>query len=179
MGNIQKKILNLNENDFLTIQNNDSKPNRKVELKKNRSVFQYYVSANNPSLLTDDILPEGTLLEFVSVDVLNSYMNYVDLKCVITERDPEDDERHISISNRYYTHFHEFGTVIHVIAASKEFLWYFCYDIDASFCLIGRVRKTVVPLDKLIKWVKSEKISNRFPVVEIDINNLFGWRSFQ
>lgn len=34
MGNIQKKILNLNENDFLTIQNNDSKPNRKVELKE-------------------------------------------------------------------------------------------------------------------------------------------------
>lgn len=132
-----------------------------------------------PLLLVDDVLPSGALLEFVSVDVLNGYINYVQIHRVITERDPEEDERHISISNRFYTHFHEFGTVIHVIASSARHLWYFCYDIDAADCAIGRVNRELCTLDRMVEWVKRERISRRYPVVEIDTRNLRGFRSFQ
>ncbi|HVZ39329.1 MAG TPA: hypothetical protein VHI13_08640 [Candidatus Kapabacteria bacterium] len=141
--------------------------------------FTRRVSQNTPSLLTDDILPVGALLEFVSVDVLNCYINYVDLHAVITERDPEEEERHISMSNRFYTHFHEFGTVIHVIGSSARHWWYFCYDIDASDCAIGRVEQGAATLGGLIEWVYAERVSKRYPVVEIDVKNLSGWRSFQ
>ena len=141
--------------------------------------FSRRIVEPSPSKLVDDILPLGTLLEFVSVDVLNGYINYVDLLSVITERDPDEEERHISISNRFYTHFHEFGTVIHVVAASKSHLWYFCYDIDASDCAVGRVDAHGTTLQEMIDWVRRERISGRYPVVEIDIKKLTGWRSFQ
>lgn len=181
---VQKNILNMpnvNREQSLEI---DAGQNVRLQASNNQAlrlddVFFKQVTQNSPAYLTDEILPEGVLLEFVSVDVLNSYINYVDLKFVLAERDPIDDERHISISNRYYTHFHEFGTVLHVVAASKGYLWYFCYDIDANFCVIGRVRKTVVSLEKITNWVRNNRVSGRFPFVEIDVNNLYGWRSFQ
>jgi len=103
----------------------------------------------------------------------------VELGGVITERDPEEDERYISISNRFYTHFHEFGTVIHVVASSARYWWYFCYDIDASDCTIGRLSRESTTLQQMIEWVRAERIRREYPVVEIDIRNLHGWRSFQ
>lgn len=142
-------------------------------------IFPRRVSKADASLLADEILPAGTLLEFVSVDVLNCYINYVEIGTVITERDPEEDERYISISNRFYTHFHEFGTVIHVVAFSARYWWYFCYDIDASDCTIGRLSREETTLQQLTEWVRTERISRKYPVVEIDIRNLHGWRSFQ
>src|SRR5688572_20915821 len=72
-------------------------------------IFPKRVKERDSSLLVDDILPPGSLLEAVAVDALNCYINHVDLHAVITERDPEEDERYISISNQFYTHFHEFG----------------------------------------------------------------------
>lgn len=141
--------------------------------------FPRHIPTADPSYLVDDILPSGTLLESVAVDVLNSYINAVDLRSVITERDPEEEERHISISNRFYTHFHEFGTVIHVVASSARHFWYFCYDIDASDCAIGRVAADACSLPDVVQWVYRERVSRRFPTVEIDIRNLQGWRSFQ
>ena len=131
------------------------------------------------TLLVDDILPSGTLLQFVSADVLNGFINYVELLSVVTERDPEEDERYISISNRFYTHFHEFGTVIHVVASSAAYWWYFCYDIDASDCAIGRIAKDRCSRKSLVDWVSRERLSGKYPVVEIDVRNLHGWRSFQ
>jgi len=131
------------------------------------------------SLLVDDILPSGALLEFVPVDVLNGYINHVDIHRVITERDPEEDDRHISVSNRFYTHFHELGTVIHVIGSSLRHLWYFCYDIDAADCAIGRVLRDQCSLERLEEWVRQERVSRRYPVVEIDTRHLRGFRSFQ
>ncbi len=141
--------------------------------------FTRRITDHEPSLLVDDILPAGTLIESASVDVLNGYINYVEPKVVITERDPEEDERYISISNQFYTHFHEFGTVIHVIAASAHHYWYFCYDIDASDCTIGRVRREDVPLGRLIAWAYHERVTRRYPILEIDPANLHGFRSFQ
>lgn len=141
--------------------------------------FPRRITQNAPAFITDEILPPGALLEFVSVDVLNCYINYVELRSVITERDPEEEERHISISNRFYTHFHEFGTVIHVIGASALHWWYFCYDIDASDCAIGRVETSKASLAQMVDWVRTERISGRYPVVDIDVMNLRGWRSFQ
>lgn len=159
---------------------------RRVEVRGDRPVrttaehpFPRRLREPSPALLVDDILPSGALLEFVSVDVLNGYINYVQLHRVITERDPEEDERHISMSNRFYTHFHEFGTVIHVIASSPRHLWYFCYDIDAADCAIGRVHRELCTLDDMVEWVRRERITRRYPVVEIDIRNLRGFRSFQ
>ena len=142
-------------------------------------LFGRRISQPTPGLLTDDIFPPGALLEFVSVDVLNCYINYVDLRAVITERDPDEEDRHISMSNRFYTHFHEFGTVIHVIATSGRYWWYFCYDIDASDCAIGRIDLAATSLAGMVEWVRRHRISHRYPVVEIDIANLRGWRSFQ
>jgi hypothetical protein len=141
--------------------------------------FTRRITQSTPGFLVDEILPPAALLEFVSVDVLNCYINYVELRAVITERDPEEEERHISMSNRFYTHFHEFGTVIHVIAASAKHWWYFCYDIDASDCAIGRVEIARATLPQMKSWVMSERVSKRYPVVEIDVKNLQGWRSFQ
>jgi len=141
--------------------------------------FTRRITQSSRGFIVDDILPTSALLEFVSVDVLNCYINYVELRSVITERDPEEEERHISISNRFYTHFHEFGTVIHVIASSAKHWWYFCYDIDASDCAIGRVEIAKATLQQMKNWVHAERISGRYPVVEIDTGNLQGWRSFQ
>lgn len=141
--------------------------------------FARTITKADPALLADEILPPGTLLECASVDVLNCYINYVELGSVITERDPEEDERYISISNRFYTHFHEFGTVIHVVAQSARYWWYFCYDIDASDCTIGRLSRESTTLQQVIDWVRAERVTRRYPVVEIDIRNLHGWRSFQ
>jgi len=143
------------------------------------SPFDVVVDKRDPLLLVDDILPPGYLLTCVAVDALNCYINYVDLRAVITERDPEEDERYISISNQFYTHFHEFGTVIHVIASSAKHWWYFCYDIDANDCTLGRVRQDRATPQQLIDWVYRHRVSKRYPVVEIDIKNLRGWRSFQ
>jgi hypothetical protein len=143
------------------------------------SIFERRVRARDFSLLVDEILPAGTLLEFVAVDVLNCFINYVELRALITERDPEEDERHISISNRFYTHFHEFGTVIHVVASSAGHWWYFCYDIDSSDHAIGRVDLGRCTLQQFVAWVYGERISKRYPVVEIDVKNIQGWRSFQ
>jgi hypothetical protein len=130
-------------------------------------------------LLSDDILPAGALLECVSVDVLNGYINYVDLAVVITERDPEEDERYISISNQFYTHFHEFGTVIHVIGSSPKHWWYFCYDIDANDCTIGRAGKERITLAAFREWVEAKRLTRRYPSLEINTGDLRGWRSFQ
>lgn len=141
--------------------------------------FVRRVAQPSPGLLTDDIFPSGVLLEFVSVDVLNCYINYVELRAVITERDPDEEERHISISNRFYTHFHEFGTVIHVLGSSARHWWYFCYDIDASDCAIGRTDLGSFSKQAMIDWVYGQRVSKRYPVVEIDVQNLRGWRSFQ
>jgi hypothetical protein len=141
--------------------------------------FTRRITQSTPAFLVDEILPPAALLEFVSVDVLNCYINYVELRAVITERDPEEEERHISMSNRFYTHFHEFGTVIHVIAASAKHWWYFCYDIDASDCAIGRVEIGKATLQQMKSWVMNERVSKRYPIVEIDVKNLQGWRSFQ
>ncbi len=141
--------------------------------------FHRRLTEPNLALLVDDILPTGALLEFVSVDVLNCYINYVELRSVITERDPEEEERHISISNRFYTHFHEFGTVIHVLAASARHWWYFRYDIDASDCAIGRVEIEKGSAQQMREWILGQQSSGRYPVVEIDVKNLRGWRSFQ
>lgn len=142
-------------------------------------IFEKIVETRDFSLLVDNILPPGTLLEFVAADALNCFINYVELHTVVTERDPEEDERYISISNRFYTHFHEFGTVIHVIASSAAHWWYFCYDLDASDCAIGRVGREKATLKALIDWVYRERISELYPVMEIDVRNLHGWRSFQ
>jgi hypothetical protein len=142
-------------------------------------LFDRVVRPHDVSLLVDDILPSGTLLEFAAVDVLNCFINYVELHAVITERDPEEDERHISIANRFYTHFHEFGTVVHVIASSARHWWYFCYDIDASEHAVGRIELGNATLQQIIAWVHGERISRRYPVVEIDVKNIQGWRSFQ
>lgn len=141
--------------------------------------FTRSIAQKTPGLIVDEILPPSALLEFVAVDVLNCYINYVDLRAVITERDPEEEERHISMSNRFYTHFHEFGTVIHVIASSARYWWYFCYDIDANDCAIGRTDVRNLTLRQMIDWVYRERISRRYPVIEIDVQNLQGWRSFQ
>jgi hypothetical protein len=141
--------------------------------------FDRIILSLDRSLLSDDILPPGTLLECASVDVLNCYINYVDLAAVITERDPEEDERYISISNQFYTHFHEFGTVIHVIGGSARHWWYFCYDIDANDCTLGRVGKERTTLAALRQWVESKRLSGRYPTLEIDATKLRGWRSFQ
>ena len=141
--------------------------------------FPRRVIAPDPRFLSDDILPTGVLLEFVPADILNAFINYVDLRAVITERDPEEDDRYINISNRFYTHFHEFGTVVHVVASSAEHWWYFCYDIDASDCSIGRAARTDCTLDDLVEWARRKRISGRYPVTEIDVAALHGWRSFQ
>src|SRR5688572_8730171 len=116
-------------------------------------IFPVRIKERSPALLVDDILPPGSLLEAVAVDALNCYINYVDLHAVITERDPEEDERYISISNQFYTHFHEFGTVIHVIAASRDHWWYFCYDIDANDCALGRMAREETTANQLLAWV--------------------------
>jgi hypothetical protein len=142
-------------------------------------LFERRMKALDVGLLTDTILPPGVLLEFAAVDVLNCFINYVELRAVITERDPEEDERHISISNRFYTHFHEFGTVIHVVASSPGHWWYFCYDIDQSEHCIGRIDIARATLPQIIAWVHAERISKRYPVAEIDVQNIQGWRSFQ
>jgi hypothetical protein len=142
-------------------------------------LFERRMKGLDVGLLTDTILPPGVLLEFAAVDVLNCFINYVELHAVITERDPEEDERHISISNRFYTHFHEFGTVIHVVASSPQHWWYFCYDIDQSEHSIGRIEIARATLPQIIAWVHSERISKRYPVVDIDVQNIQGWRSFQ
>ena len=142
-------------------------------------LFERRMKALDVGLLTDSILPPGVLLEFAAVDVLNCFINYVELRAVITERDPEEDERHISISNRFYTHFHEFGTVIHVVASSPGHWWYFCYDIDQSEHCIGRIDIARATLSQIIAWVHGERISKRYPVVDIDVQNIQGWRSFQ
>lgn len=142
-------------------------------------IFPRRVLAPDPAFITDLILPPGVLLEFVPADFLNAFINYVDLRSVITERDPEEDERYINLSNRFYTHFHEFGTVVHVVASSKEYWWYFCYDIDASDCAIGRVEQKEVSLPQIVRWVYRKRLSGRYPTVEIDVRLLHGWRSFQ
>ena len=142
-------------------------------------IFPRRVLASDKKLLTDDILPASVLLEFVPADILNAFINYVDLCLVITERDPEEDERYINQSNRFYTHFHEFGTAVHVIASSEEYWWYFWYDIDASDCALGRVEREKFSLPEVAQWVYSKRISERYPVVEIDVRLLEGWRSFQ
>ncbi len=141
--------------------------------------FPRRVIAADRRLLSDDILPSGVLLEFVPSDILNAFINFVDLRSVITERDPEEDDRYITVSNRFYTHFHEFGTVVHVVASSTEHYWYFCYDIDASDCAIGRVSSDDTTLEDLIAWVESRRVGDTYPVKEIDVGNLHGWRSFQ
>jgi len=143
------------------------------------AVFERIVETRDFSLLVDDILPPGVLLEFVAADALNCFINYVELHAVVTERDPEEDERYISISNRFYTHFHEFGTVIHVVASSAAHWWYFCYDLDASDCAIGRVGRETTTLKTMLEWIYRERISKKYPVMEIDVRNLHGWRSFQ
>ena len=142
-------------------------------------LFERRMKALDVGLLTDSILSPGVLLEFAAVDVLNCFINYVELRAVITERDPEEDERHISISNRFYTHFHEFGTVIHVVASSPGHWWYFCYDIDRSEHSIGRIAIERATLPQIVAWVHDERISKRYPVVDIDVQNIQGWRSFQ
>ena len=142
-------------------------------------LFPRRVIAADPKLLTDEIIPPGVLLEFVPADILNAFINYVDLRAVITERDPEEDERYINQSNRFYTHFHEFGTAIHVIASSENYWWYFWYDIDASDCAIGRVEREGISIPEVVQWVYARRVSGRYPTVEIDVRNLQGWRSFQ
>lgn len=142
-------------------------------------LFPRRVIAPDRRLLADDILPPGVLLEFVPADILNAFINYVDLRGVITERDPEEDERYINQSNRFYTHFHEFGTAIHVVASSEEYWWYFWYDMDASDCAIGRVEQKAFSLPEVVRWVYGRRVSGRYPVVEIDVRLLEGWRSFQ
>jgi len=143
------------------------------------SVFDRHIESKTPSLLVDDILPSGSLLLFVSADVLNCFINYVEPHAVIVERDPEEDERYISISNRFYTHFHEFGTVVHVVASSATHWWYFCYDLDASDCAIGRIYRHRASLQDVIAWVRTTRLSGRYPIADIDVRNLHGWRSFQ
>ena len=143
------------------------------------SPFDRVVRQRDRSLLADDILPAGWLLECVGVDALNCFINYVDLKSVITERDPEEEERYISISNQFYTHFHEFGTVIHVVATSAQHWWYFCYDIDSNDCVLGRVAHERSSLPEMVEWVYHTRVSRKYPVVELDIRNLKGWRAFQ
>jgi hypothetical protein len=143
------------------------------------TIFDRIVRQLEPSLFADDILPAGTLLECAAVDVLNGYINYVDVRAVITERDPEEDERYISISNQFYTHFHEFGTVVHVIGSSARHWWYFCYDLDANDCIIGRVALDSAELADLISWVYDKRVSGTYPIKEIDVSKLRGWRSFQ
>lgn len=152
---------------------------KKVAAPPTEVLFKRRIQTREASLLADDILPAGTLLECVSADVLNGYVNYVDLRAVITERDPEEHERYISVSNRFYTHFHEFGTVIHVIASSARHWWYFCYDLDASDCAIGRLPLNAATLEEVREWVDRTRIKGEYPVVNIDIKNLHGWRSFQ
>lgn len=142
-------------------------------------IFPRRITERTPALLVDDILPPGSLLEAVAVDALNCFINYVDLHAVITERDPEEDERYISISNQFYTHFHEFGTSVHVIASSRDHWWYFCYDIDANDCALGRMERAGTTANELIAWVYTERLTRRYPVVEIDTKDLRGWRSFQ
>lgn len=141
--------------------------------------FPRRVIAPDSRLLSDEILPSGVLLEFVPSDILNAFINYVDLRSVITERDPEEEDRYITTSNRFYTHFHEFGTVVHVIASSAEHFWYFCYDIDASDCAIGRVSREEASLERLVEWVEDRRLSGKYPKQEIDVGQLHGWRSFQ
>ena len=141
--------------------------------------FPRRVIAPDSRLLSDDILPSGVLLEFVPADILNAFINYVDLRSVITERDPEEEDRYITTSNRFYTHFHQFGTVVHVIASSADHFWYFCYDIDASDCAIGRVSREETTLERLVEWVEDRRLSGRYPKQEIDVSQLHGWRSFQ
>lgn len=143
------------------------------------SIFDRHVEVKTTTLIVDDILPSGSLLLFVSADVLNCFINYVEIHSVIVERDPEEDERYISISNRFYTHFHEFGTVIHVVASSATHWWYFCYDLDASDCAIGRIYRDRTTLPELIAWVHNTRLSGRYPMADIDVQNLHGWRSFQ
>jgi hypothetical protein len=146
---------------------------------RNAGPFERTVTTIDRTLLSDDILPPGTLLDCASVDVLNCYINYVDLAAVITERDPEEDERYISQSNQFYTHFHEFGTVIHVIASSAKYWWYFCYDIDANDCTIGRVEKDRTTLPAIRAWVVAARVKRQYPTLEIETRQLRGWRSFQ
>lgn len=143
------------------------------------SPFDRVVTTVDRTLLSDEILPPGTLIECASIDVLNCYINYVDLGIVITERDPEEHERYISQSNQFYTHFHEFGTVIHVVASSARHWWYFCYDLDESDCTLGRITKERTTLAALRTWVESTRITGRYPALEIDTRHLRGWRSFQ
>jgi hypothetical protein len=143
------------------------------------SPFDRIVKVLDRSLLVDEILPAGVLLECASVDALNCYINYVDLRAVFTERDPEEDERYISQSNQFYTHFHEFGTVIHVLASSARHWWYFCYDIDAADCAIGRVQHERASLQGMLDWVRGTRVTGRYPMQEIDVQRLRGWRSFQ
>ena len=142
-------------------------------------LFPRRVIASDRKLLSDDILPPGVLLEFVPADILNAFINYVDLRAVITERDPEENERYINQSNRFYTHFHEFGTAIHVVASSEEYWWYFWYDIDANDCAIGRVERQRFSLPEVVRWVYGKRVSGRYPIAEIDVRFLRGWRSFQ
>ena len=142
-------------------------------------LFPRRVLAPDSTLIADDIMPPGVLLEFVPADFLNAYINYIDLRSVITERDPEEDERYINVSNRFYTHFHEFGTVVHVIASSQNYWWYFCYDIDASDCAIGRIDQESYSLPQVVQWVYQKRVSGQYPTVEIDVRELKGWRSFQ
>ena len=144
-----------------------------------RNPFSQIVRNRDHSYLTDEILPTGILIETASVDVLNCFINYVELQAVITERDPEEDERYISISNQFYTHFHEFGTVVHVIGSSARHWWYFCYDIDSSDCTIGRVERRGISFESIRGWVERERLARLYPRLEIDIRNLHGWRSFQ
>lgn len=143
------------------------------------ALFPRRVLVPENALIADDILPAGVLLEFVPADFLNAFINYVDLRTVITERDPDEDERYITISNRFYTHFHEFGAVIHVVASSDRYWWYFCYDIDASDCAIGRVEREAFDLAQIVQWVYRRRVSGKFPVLTLDVRKLQGWRSFQ
>lgn len=159
--------------------NGEETPDGESSAEETPILFPRRVLARDPGLITDEILPPGVLLEFVPADFLSAFINYVDLRSVITERDPEEDERYINVSNRFYTHFHEFGTVVHVVASSTTYWWYFRYDIDASDCAIGRVAQEEFSLPQVVQWVYKKQVSGQYPTIEIDVRELKGWRSFQ
>lgn len=154
-----------------------------------------------PQDLAENILPYGTMYQYVSHTFLNGLINYVKpISIFVLDRylnedfvantwdddDKEDFETKKNvikkITNNKYDEFHTKldifnDDVILLAEISENKYMYFYFDMDVSDCSIGRFETTdevEVIIESIVKWLENKKIT----YTKLPTSFLNGWLSF-
>lgn len=167
---------------------------------ESKIIFDYFDdNIEYPKTIASDILPYGTLWEYVSFTLLNAFINHVDIIAGFvvdryTKRDGKAELIESSIKKEKHANLRIFNDDVIVLGRiySNKYMFFY-FDYDVSDCMIGRFETdddTEVIVQSIVNWLEECKVRNtgytmtehtesgRIDYMQLPYEFFIGWLSY-